>query len=167
MCFSFFGGNFFFMKNCMGWSASPGAYLNQKTTRADPISFAIWWPRGAKNGSTFWNLLAKYLECKRQIEKKYFFLGDTACRAVQFPHRNLESVEGPLKRPQLNGRSQTTVQWLVSEWEKVWSRLSTHLQTFFLAQSVYFYNFRQKKSYFDASRQKRVLFNFFLQQNNV
>ena len=166
MCFSFFGGNFFFMKNCMGWSASPGAYLNQKTTRADPISFAIWWPRGAKNGSTFWNLLAKYLECKRQIEKKYFFLGDTACRAVQFPHRNLESVEGPLKRPQLNGRSQTTVQWLVSEWEKVWSRLSTHLQPFFrlIARILTIFD---KKYRILTHRDKRESYLIVLQQNNV
>merc|ERR1712038_535420 len=31
----------------------------------------------------------------------------------------------------------------------------------FLAHSAYFNNFRQKISYFDASRQKRVLFNCF------
>ena len=48
-----------------------------------------------------------------------------------------------------------------SEWDKVWSRLSSHLQPFFLAHSAYFNNFRQKIPYFDASRQKRVLFNCF------
>ena len=49
--------------------------------------------------------------------------------------------------------------WEWAEWEKVWSRLSAHLQPFFLAHSAYFNNFRQKIPYFDASQQKRVLFN--------
>ena len=48
-----------------------------------------------------------------------------------------------------------------SEWEKVWSRLSVHLQPFFSAHSAYFNNNWQKIPYFDASRQKRVLFNCF------
>ena len=47
-----------------------------------------------------------------------------------------------------------------TEWEKVWSRLSAHLQPF-LALSAYSNNFRQKIVYFDVSRQKRVLFNCF------
>ena len=50
---------------------------------------------------------------------------------------------------------------LVTEWDKVWSRLSSHLQPFFLAHSAYFNNFRQNIPYFDVSRQKRVLFNCF------
>ena len=48
-----------------------------------------------------------------------------------------------------------------AEWEKVWIRLSAHLQPFFLAHRAYFNNFRQKIPYFDVSRQKRVLFNCF------
>ena len=43
----------------------------------------------------------------------------------------------------------------------MWSRLSAHLQPFFLALSAYFNNFRQKIPYFDVSRQKRVLLNCF------
>ena len=35
------------------------------------------------------------------------------------------------------------------------------LAAIFLAHSAYFINFRQKIPYFDASRQKRVLFNCF------
>ena len=50
---------------------------------------------------------------------------------------------------------------IATEWEKVWSRLSAHLQPFFSALSAYFNNFRQKILYFDVSRQKRVLFNCF------
>ena len=52
-----------------------------------------------------------------------------------------------------------------SEWEKVWSRLSAHLQPFYLALSVYFNNFRQKIPYFDVSRLKRVLFSLALTES--
>ena len=48
-----------------------------------------------------------------------------------------------------------------AEWEKVWSRLSAHLQPFFPAHSAYFNNLWQPILYFDASRQKRILFNCF------
>ena len=44
--------------------------------------------------------------------------------------------------------------------ESVESALSA-LAAIFLAHSAYFNNFRQKIPYFDASRQKRVLFNCF------
>ena len=37
--------------------------------------------------------------------EKFIFI----CYAVQFPHGNRESVEGPLKKPQIKGRSQTAV----------------------------------------------------------
>ena len=44
--------------------------------------------------------------------------------------------------------------------ESVESALSA-FAAIFLAHSTYFNNFRQKISYFDASRQKRILFNCF------
>ena len=64
----------------------------------------------------------------------------------------------------LQGQILTLLTFLVCvfpEWEKVWSRLSAHLQPFFSPLSAYFNNFRQKIPYFDVSRQKRVLFNCF------
>ena len=52
------------------------------------------------------------------------------------------------------------------EWDKVWSRLSSHLQPFFLAHSAFFNNFRQKYRIL-TRRGKSESYFIVLQQNNV
>ena len=53
-----------------------------------------------------------------------------------------------------------------TEWEKVWSRLSAHLQPFFSALSTYFNIFWQKYHILTC-RDKRESYLIVLQQNNV
>ena len=52
------------------------------------------------------------------------------------------------------------------EWDNVWSRLSSHLQPFFLAHRAYFNNF-YKKYHILTRRDKRESYLIVLQQNNV
>ena len=49
------------------------------------------------------------------------------------------------------------------EWDKVWSRLSSHLQPFFSAHNAYFNNFRQKIPYL-TRRDKRESYLIVLQK---
>ena len=52
------------------------------------------------------------------------------------------------------------------EWDKVWSRLSSHLQPFLSALCAYFKIFRQKYRIL-TYRDKRESYFIVLQQNNV
>ena len=76
-------------------------------------------------------------------------------------HHHPSPSPPPLPHPNYVMMTRLMISKVIAEWDKVWSRLSSHLQPFFLAHSAYFNNFRQKIPYFDASRQKRVLFNCF------
>ena len=56
--------------------------------------------------------------------------------------------------------------WIAAEWEKVWSRLSSHLQPFFqlIARILTFFD---KKYRILTRRDKRESYLIVLQQNNV